>query len=150
MATPPEFDGFPLVDRDRAMAVRRRVLGDEHVDDAVARTTPETAPFQELATQVAWGGLWSRDGLTARERSLVTIAVLAALGRTDEVRMHLHAALERTGVDRAEVVEALLHVGVYAGLPAANEAFALLRDVVDDLDTGTDAARHGHPGPAGP
>lgn len=149
--------GFPLVDHDRAMEVRRAVLGDDHVDAAVAGTTAENAPFQDLATRVAWGGLWSRHGLSRRDRSLVTIGILAALGRTGEVRLHLRAALERTGVDRDEIVEALLHVGVYAGLPAANEAFALLGEVAAEVEGNgdpdgdsqmVDAAHSGHPGPA--
>ncbi len=151
---------FPLVDRDTAMSTRRAVLGDEHVDAAMAATTDLTAPFQDLATRVAWGGLWSRDGLAKPDRSLVTIAILAALGRTGELRMHLRSALMRTGVNRDELVEVLLHVAVYAGLPAANEAFAILSAVADEVGTAgatptaasthpdheADAARSGHPG----
>ncbi len=155
----PHAGAFPLVDHDAAMAVRRAVLGDDHVDAAMTGTTDLTAPFQDLATRVAWGGLWSGDGLKRSDRSLVTVAVLAALGRTGELRMHLRAALLRTGVDRDELVEVLLHVAVYAGLPAANEAFAILAEVADEIGTGgstpspaagqpghADEARSGHPG----
>lgn len=131
---PDAPDAFPLVDRDEAMAVRRAVLGDDHVDAAVAGTTATNAAFQDLATSVAWGGLWSRDGLARHDRSVVTVAILAALGREAELRMHLRAALERTGVEREDLVEVLLHVGVYAGLPAANEAFRALGEVVAELD----------------
>ncbi len=134
--TPPPADqvptarpGFPLAGHDQAMAVRRAVLGDDHVDRSIAATTDLTTAFQDLATTMAWGGLWSRDGLDRPDRSLVTIGILAALGRTDELRMHLQAALARTGADRGAIVEVLLHVGVYAGLPAANEGFRLLAEL---------------------
>lgn len=156
----PRAGAFPLADHDAAMAVRRAVLGDDHVDAAVEGTTDLTAAFQDLATTVAWGGLWSRDGLDRPDRSQVTIAILAALGRTDELQMHLRAALLRTGVERDDLVEVLLHVAVYAGLPAANEAFAVLSKVAEEVRAGAspplspghpdheaDAARSGHPGP---
>ncbi|MBY5163659.1 carboxymuconolactone decarboxylase family protein [Salsipaludibacter albus] len=132
---PPGPAGFPLADHDDAMAVRRAVLGDDHVDAAVAATTTLNAPFQELATRVAWGGLWSRDGLPRDQRSLVTIGILAALGREAELRMHLRSALERTGVRPEQLVEVLLHTAIYAGLPAANEGFRILAEVVADTDT---------------
>lgn len=132
-------DAFPLADHDDAMAVRRAVLGDDHVDAAVANRSDLDAAFQDLATTVAWGGLWSRDGMVRRDRSLVTIAILAALGREAELRMHLRAALERIGVDPDDLVEVLLHVGVYAGLPAANEGFSALREVTAELDDDADA-----------
>ncbi|MGH3441164.1 MAG: 4-carboxymuconolactone decarboxylase [Nitriliruptorales bacterium] len=102
------------------MQVRRAVLGDEHVDAASAATTAFDADFQRFLTESAWGSVWSRPGLDRRTRSLVTIAILAALDR-DELDLHLRAS-ERLGVDPADVAEALLHVAVYAGIPAANSA----------------------------
>lgn len=126
----PTAAGFPLADADEAMAVRRAVLGDAHVDAAVAGTTDLDAPFQELATRVAWGGLWARDGLAPDQRSLVTVGILAALGREAELRMHLRAALARTGASQEQLAEVLLHAAIYAGLPAANEGFKILAEVV--------------------
>lgn len=131
---PPGTAGFPLAEPDDAMVVRRAVLGDDHVDAAVAGTTALNAPFQELATTVAWGGLWSRDGLPRDQRSLVTIGILAALGREAELRMHLRSALARTGVRPQQLVEVLLHTAIYAGLPAANEGFRILAEVVAEAD----------------
>lgn len=119
---------------EQAMQVRRAVLGDDHVDRAVARTGDLDRDFQALATQFAWGGLWSRDALDRPTRSLVTVAILAALGREAELRMHLEAALRRTGAPREQVIEALLHVAIYAGLPAANEGFRLLTEVAAAVD----------------
>jgi 4-carboxymuconolactone decarboxylase len=113
------------------MRVRREVLGDEHVDRAVAATTPFTAGFQDLITRYAWGDLWSRPGLERRTRSLVTIALLAALGHDEEVAMHVRAAL-RNGATPDEIAEALLHVAVYAGVPAANRAFKLAQQALDE------------------
>jgi 4-carboxymuconolactone decarboxylase len=116
---------------ERGMAVRREVLGDEHVDRAVAGTTPFTAPFQEFITRAAWGEVWTRDGLDRRSRSMVTLAVLTALGRTEELAMHVRAA-RRNGVTAAEIAEVLLHTAVYAGVPAANSAFAIAQRVLDE------------------
>lgn len=106
----------------RGMAVRRAVLGDAHVDRATAAATPFDADFQAFITEGAWGAIWSRPGLTRRERSLITIALLAALGHEEEVEMHARAA-ENTGASADDIREALLHVAVYAGVPAANRAF---------------------------
>jgi 4-carboxymuconolactone decarboxylase len=114
---------------DDGMEVRRSVLGDEHVDRAIERTTEFTAPFQEFITRYAWGAVWARDGLDRRTRSAVTLAVLTALGREHEIAMHVRAAL-RNGLSAAEIGEVLLHTSVYAGVPAANRAFAIADEVL--------------------
>lgn len=111
------------------MRVRRAVLGDEHVDRAVARTTEFTADFQELITRYAWGEIWTRPGLDRGTRSCITLAMLATLGHYDEFAMHVRAAL-RNGVTHAEVNEVLLQVAIYAGVPVANRAFAVAQDVL--------------------
>jgi 4-carboxymuconolactone decarboxylase len=110
----------------RGSRTRREVLGDDHVDRAQAGTTHLDEPFQTYITGSAWADVWSRDGLDRRTRSLVTIALLAALGHTRELEMHLDAA-RRTGASAEEIGEVLLHVGLYAGVPAANTAFAALK-----------------------
>ena len=114
---------------DAGMTVRREVLGDDHVDRAVQRTTEFTAPFQDFITRYAWGDVWTRDGLDRRTRSCVTLAVLTALGRENEIEMHVRAAL-RNGLSAAEISEVLLHTAVYAGVPAANAAFAIAQRVL--------------------
>ncbi|MGA3361685.1 MAG: 4-carboxymuconolactone decarboxylase [Solirubrobacteraceae bacterium] len=114
---------------DDGMAIRREVLGDEHVDRAIAQTTEFTAPFQDFITRYAWGAVWSRDGLDRRTRSAVTLGVLTALGREHEIAMHVRAAL-RNGLSAQEVGEVLLHTSVYAGVPAANRAFAIADEVL--------------------
>jgi 4-carboxymuconolactone decarboxylase len=122
-----------LSDRDdyeTGMRVRREVLGDAHVDRAIERTTELTAPFQDFITRTAWGGVWARDGLDRRTRSAITLAVLTALGREHELAVHVRAAV-RNGLARAEIAEVLLHTAVYAGVPAANRAFAIAQDVLD-------------------
>lgn len=111
---------------ERGRAVRREVLGTEHVDRADAATTPLDADFQAFLTETAWGSVWARDGLDHRTRSLITIALLAALGRDSEVALHLRAS-RNTGASPEDIAEALLHVAVYAGVPAANAAFAALK-----------------------
>jgi 4-carboxymuconolactone decarboxylase len=116
---------------DAGMSVRREVLGDEHVDRAVEKTTDFTAPFQEFITRYAWGGPWSRPGLDRRTRSAITLAVLTALGRENEIAMHVRAAL-RNGLTQAEISEVLLHTAVYAGVPAANSAFAIAQRTLDE------------------
>jgi 4-carboxymuconolactone decarboxylase len=110
------------------MRVRREVLGDAHVDRALARATPFDAPFQRFITETAWGTLWAGDGLERPARSLITIAILAALGRQEELAMHLRASAA-AGATPEQVREALMHVAVYAGVPAANSAFALARGI---------------------
>jgi 4-carboxymuconolactone decarboxylase len=114
---------------DAGMAVRREVLGDEHVDRAVAGTTPFTADFQDYITRCAWGGVWTRDGLDRRTRSCITLAVLTALGHHDELALHVRAA-RRNGLTPVEIGEVLLHTAVYAGVPAANSAFARAQAVL--------------------
>ncbi len=112
---------------EEGMATRRAVLGDSHVDRAVARTTDFDRDFQTFITEGAWGSVWSRPGLTRRERSLITLALLAALGHDEEVAMHVRATAN-TGATPDDIKEALLHVAVYAGVPAANRAFRIARD----------------------
>ncbi|WP_432958222.1 4-carboxymuconolactone decarboxylase [Micromonospora haikouensis] len=114
---------------DAGMTVRREVLGDAHVDRAVAGTDAFTADFQDFITRYAWGEVWSRPGLDRRTRSCVTLAVLAALHHDEELTMHVRAAL-RNGLSPQEVAEVLLQVGVYAGVPAANRAFRVAREVL--------------------
>jgi 4-carboxymuconolactone decarboxylase len=111
------------------MAVRRAVLGDAHVDRAIANTTGFTADFQDFITRYAWGGVWTRDGLDRRTRSCITLAVLTALHCTDELAMHVRAAL-RNGLTPQEISEVLLHTAVYAGVPAANSAYAAAQRVL--------------------
>ena len=119
---------------ERGMKTRREVLGDEHVDRAAEKTTDLDADFQRWITEMAWGGVWSRPGLDRRTRSLVTIAILAALGR-EELELHLRAA-RNTGVTPEEIAEALMHVGVYAGVPAAHAAFSVTKRVLADDEQG--------------
>jgi 4-carboxymuconolactone decarboxylase len=107
---------------ERGMRVRREVLGDEHVDRAVAATTEFTEPFQDFITRYAWGDIWSRPGLSRAERSIVTLTVLAALQHEHELAMHVKAAL-RNGLTPGQIQEVLLQVAVYAGVPVANRAF---------------------------
>lgn len=111
---------------EEGMRVRRRVLGDEHVDRAIAETTPFTAAFQEHVTKTVWGGVWTRPGLDLRTRSCITLALVTALGREDEIAMHVRAA-RRVGLPPEEIAEVLLHTSVYAGVPAANAAFRVAR-----------------------
>ena len=114
---------------DEGMRVRRAVLGDEHVDRAAARATAFDAPFQRFITETAWGGVWARPDLDRRTRSLVTIAILAALGRHEELALHLRASAN-TGATAEDIREVLLHVAVYAGVPAANSAIALAKGIL--------------------
>jgi 4-carboxymuconolactone decarboxylase len=114
---------------DAGMQVRREVLGDAHVDRAGANATPLTEDFQEFITKYAWGSVWTREGLDRRTRSCITLAVLTALGHRDELRLHVRAAL-RNGLTADEIGEVLLHTAVYAGVPAANSAFAVAQEVL--------------------
>lgn len=114
----------------KGMKVRREVLGDEHVDAAQARTTPFTADFQDLLTRYAWGEIWSRPGLDRKTRSCITLAMLVALGRDDELKLHLRAAV-RNGLTRDEIKEVLLQTAVYCGVPAANSAFRIASEVLE-------------------
>ena len=122
----------PMNDAERVrqgMTVRREVLGDEHVDRAVAAATPFTEPFQDFITRYAWGDVWSRPGLSRAERSLVTLSVLAAMQHEHELAMHVKAAL-RNGLTPEQIREVLLQVAIYAGVPAANRAFAIAARVL--------------------
>jgi 4-carboxymuconolactone decarboxylase len=116
---------------ERGMKVRREVLGDAHVDEAVARTTGFTADFQDLITRYAWGEIWTRPGLDRRTRSAITLTALIAVGRMDELPMHVRAAL-RNGLSEDEIKEVLLQTAVYCGVPAANTAFAVAARVLDE------------------
>ena len=111
--------------------VRREVLGDEHVDRAQARATPFTAPFQDFLTRYAWGDVWSRPGLDRRMRSAITLAALTATRSEGELELHVRAAL-RNGLTPEEIAEVLLHTAVYAGVPAANTAFAIAQRVLEE------------------
>jgi 4-carboxymuconolactone decarboxylase len=121
---------------ERGMVVRRAVLGEEHVERAQAGTTEFTRDFQELITRYAWGEIWTRPGIDRKTRSLLTIAILASLGRAEELRLHVRAT-RNTGATRDEVREALLQVAVYAGVPAGNAAFAHAAAVYRELDEET-------------
>lgn len=118
---------------DEGMKARRAVLGDAHVDRTLKNRTKFNEPFQELITRYAWGEVWNRPGLSKETRSLLTLAMLAALNRGDEFRMHVKAALS-IGVSRDEIQEVLLQAAVYCGVPAANSAFHIAEDVFDSLD----------------
>ena len=115
------------------MRIRREVLGDEHVDAALARTTPDTSAFQDLITRYAWVVIWARPGLDRRMRSAITLTALIALNREAELAMHLRAAL-RNGLVRDEIGEILLHSAIYCGVPAANAAFAVFQRVLEEVD----------------
>ena len=118
---------------ERGMRIRREVLGDEHVDRAVERTTEETADFQDFITRYAWGEIWARPGLDRRTRSCITMTALVALGRFDELALHIGAA-RRNGLSTEEIGEVLLHTAVYCGVPAANSAFQVFQRVLDEGD----------------
>src|SRR5579859_2165038 len=119
-------------DQDRAVhgtQTRRAVLGDEHVDRAIASTTEFTAPFQDLITRYAWGEIWTRPGLTRTERSMITLTALAILRQEHELALHVRAAL-RNGLTAAQIQEVFLQVAIYAGVPAANRAFAIANEIL--------------------
>ena len=119
------------------MRVRREVLGDDHVARAVARTTPFTEDFQDFITRYAWGEIWSRPGLDRRTRSCVTMTAMVALGKMDELEMHVRAAL-RNGLAEDEIGEVLLQCAVYCGVPAANAAFAVAQRVLAEAAQNTE------------
>ncbi|TIO06809.1 4-carboxymuconolactone decarboxylase [Mesorhizobium sp.] len=120
---------------EEGMATRRAVLGDAHVNRAEAAKSEFDDPFQELITEAAWSHLWSRSKISKRERSMVTIALLAALGHDEEVAMHIRATTN-TGATRDDVREALMHVAIYAGVPAANRAFKIAKRTFAEMDAG--------------
>ncbi len=127
---------------ETGMKVRREVLGDDHVDRAVARTTDFTAPFQEFITKAAWGDVWARPELDRRTRSCITLALLTAQKSDAEIALHVRAAL-RNGVTPTEIAEVLLHTAIYAGVPAANHAFAIAERVLHE--PGDEAQSKGSP-----
>jgi 4-carboxymuconolactone decarboxylase len=118
---------------EQGMRVRRGVLGDAHVDRAVASTTELTAPFQDFITRTAWGDVWSRPGLDRRTRSIVTLTALTSVRAENEIAMHVRAAIAN-GLTPQEIGEVLLHTAVYAGVPAANAAFAIAQRTLAEMD----------------
>jgi 4-carboxymuconolactone decarboxylase len=118
---------------DRGMKVRREVLGDAHVDRAEANKTEFDLPFQTLITESAWGTVWASDRLTQRERSMLTIALLAATGNFEEIPMHIRATA-RTGASKADIAEALMHVAIYAGVPKANHALKRAKETYAEME----------------
>jgi len=116
---------------ERGLAVRRQVLGNTYVDTSLKNATPFSTDFQDFTTEVAWGEVWSRPGLDRKTRSMITIAMLAALGAHEELRLHIRAS-RNTGVTDDELKEVLLQVGVYAGVPAANSGFQIARGVLEE------------------
>jgi 4-carboxymuconolactone decarboxylase len=121
---------------DRGMRIRREVLGDEHVDAAIERTSELTIDFQDLITRYAWGEIWARPGLDRRTRSCITLTALVALGRDEELALHVRAAL-RNGLTPDEIKEVLLHSAIYCGVPAANSAFAVTQRVLEGTGEST-------------
>lgn len=125
-----------MTDRfDTGMTTRRAVLGDAHVDRAEAEKTAFDAPFQDLITEGAWGTVWSSDAITPRERSMLTLAILAATKNFDEIPMHIRATTQ-TGASPQDVIEAFQHVAIYAGVPAANHAIKLAKQAYQDMEGG--------------
>jgi 4-carboxymuconolactone decarboxylase len=120
-------------DLERGFGIRREVLGDEHVNCAIERTSEFTADFQELITRYAWGEIWARPGLDRRTRSLLTLGMLVALGREEELAMHVRAA-RRIGVTPDEIKEVFLHSAIYCGVPAANGAFKIAQEVLAETE----------------
>ncbi len=117
----------------QGMKTRRRVLGERHVDRAEAAKTEFDAPYQTLITEAAWGRVWSRDTITPRERSMLTIALLAGLGNDHELAMHVRATAN-TGASPQDVMEALLHVAIYAGVPRANHAIKIAKETFAEME----------------
>lgn len=118
---------------EQGLDVRRSVLGDAHVDRAEASKTDLDAPFQTLITEAAWGTVWASDGISPRERSMLTLALLAALGNFEEIAMHIRAT-SRTGASKQDVLEAFQHVAIYAGVPRANQALKIAKDTYADME----------------
>ncbi|WP_281707749.1 4-carboxymuconolactone decarboxylase [Phaeobacter italicus] len=120
---------------DAGMEVRRQVLGDDHVARAEAAKTPLDAPFQQLITETAWGTVWASDAISRRERSMLTLALLAATGNFDEIPMHIRATAN-TGATQQDIAEVFQHVAIYAGVPRANRALKLAKETLADMATG--------------
>jgi 4-carboxymuconolactone decarboxylase len=132
-------DPAPGANRYRTgLSVRRSVLGDSHVDRAELASTDFDRPFQQLITESAWGTVWARPGWSKRERSIVTLALLAALGHDEEVALHVRATAN-TGATREDICEAFLHVAIYAGVPAANRAIRIAKEVLAEMDAEAEA-----------
>jgi len=125
---------------DQGMVTRRAVLGDAHVDRAEAAKTDMDQAFQALITEGAWGTVWSSDAIAPRERSMLTLALLAALGNFDEIPMHIRATA-RTGASKTDVLEAFQHVAIYAGVPRANHALKLAKQTYAEMEADADAAK---------
>lgn len=119
--------------KDQGMKTRREVLGDAHVDRAEAAKTAFDQPFQDLITEGAWGTVWSDDSISRRERSMLTLALLAATGNFNEIPMHIRATAN-TGASREDVMQAFMHVAIYAGVPKANHAIKLAKDTYAEMD----------------
>lgn len=119
--------------KDQGMTTRRSVLGDAHVDRAEAAKTDFDTPFQDLITESAWGTVWSDDTISRRERSMLTLALLAATGNFSEIPMHIRATAN-TGASREDVMQAFMHVAIYAGVPKANHAIKLAKDTYSEMD----------------
>lgn len=118
---------------DKGMEVRRSVLGDAHVDRAEAAKTDADAPFQTLITEGAWGNVWASDAISRRERSMLTLALLAAMGNFDEIPMHIRACA-RTGASQSDIIEAFQHVAIYCGVPKANHAIKLAKQTWAEME----------------
>ncbi|MEW9920826.1 4-carboxymuconolactone decarboxylase [Marimonas sp. MJW-29] len=119
---------------DRGMQVRREVLGNRHVDRAQSAMTKDDKPFQDLITEAAWGTVWASDAISRRERSMLTLALLAATGNFEEIEMHVRAA-QRTGASKRDIMEAFQHVAIYAGVPKANHAIKIAKRVWQEQET---------------
>lgn len=122
---------------DSGMKIRREILGDAHVDRAEAAKTPFDAPFQEMITETAWGTLWASDAISRRERSMLTLALLAATGNFEEIPMHIRASAN-TGASKQDVMQAFMHVAVYAGVPKANHAIKLAKQTYAEMESQDD------------
>jgi len=122
---------------DTGMKIRREILGDAHVDRAEAAKTPFDVPFQEMITETAWGNLWASDAISRRERSMLTLALLAAMGNFEEIPMHIRASAN-TGASKDDVMQAFMHVAVYAGVPKANHAIKLAKQTYAEMESQDD------------
>lgn len=130
-------DRYDSERHDQGMATRRKVLGDAHVNRAEAAKTAFDAPFQEMITEAAWGHVWSRGTISLRERSMLTIALLAGIGNFEELALHIRATAN-TGASREDVMEALMHVAIYAGVPRANHAFKVVKETFAEMEKAND------------
>jgi 4-carboxymuconolactone decarboxylase len=118
---------------NNGMLTRRKVLGDKHVDKALKQKTNFDEPFQNLITESAWGTVWANEAISLRERSMITLALLAATGNFDEIPMHIKATAN-TGASKEDIREAFMHVAIYAGVPKANHAFKVAKEAYEDME----------------